>query len=202
MPCIHFAAAMVLLLAAASRAQDPSAESSASERTAGVDPESHIAYALISTRGRLLNEAQPAPTPRLTAQCTQDPAGKRRFELLADFGGVAGIAFYPPWKPSSPSDLFPPRLQRVVVTMEFLGYTRVKPVKRQWELLEHPGGELRYATPGLSSTNMESITFYLQYLRALPTLRLTAPGKGTAEFETANWQQRIKAEPVCAASGL
>ena len=86
--------------------------------------------------------------------------------------------------------------------MEFLGYTKVKPVKRQWEYLLQPFGELRYATPGMSSANMEPITFYLQYLKALPTLRLTTPDKRTLEFETTAWQQALKADPLCHASTL
>jgi hypothetical protein len=171
-------------------------------RAAGVDAGSGIAYALISVEGKAVGAASiPVPAPRLTAQCTQTPDGKRRFELLADLGGVPELVYYPPWKPHEGS-LFPPQLEKRQVTMEFLGYTRVKPVKRQWEYLDPLPSEMRYSTPGLSSANMEPISFYLQYLRALPTLRLTVPGKGSAEWETAPWQQAIHAEPLCAASGL
>ena len=88
------------------------------------------------------------------------------------------------------------------MTMEFLGYTHVKPVKRAWEFLQAPEGELRYAAPGMRSPNMEPISFYLQDLKALPTLRLTAPARGTLEFETTKWLQAVKAEPLCAAAGL
>jgi hypothetical protein len=169
-------------------------------RSTGVDAGSGIAYVLISVEGKSLGGTV-APAPRLTAQCTRGPGGKLKFELLADLGGVSGIAYYPPWKPTS-DELFPPRLGKEQVTMEFLGYTKVKPVKRQWDdLLEIPG-EMRYATPGMSSANMEQIMFYLQYLRPLPTLRLTVPGKGAAEWDTANWQKVVHAEPLCAASGL
>jgi hypothetical protein len=195
---------------AIARCQQPAPESL--QRIAGTDAVSQIAYVLISTSGKLISPS-PASTPtstpgstlgsppRLTAQCTRDPAGKLRFELLADFGNVPQITFFPPWKPS-PGDLFPPQLTKLQLTMNFLGYTRVKPVKRQWEYLLQPSGELRYSTPGMASANMEPITFYLQYLRALPTLRLTTPDNRTLEFETTNWQQALRAEPLCHASSL
>ena len=97
--------------------------------------------------------------------------------------------------------VFPPSLIKVNGTLEFLGYTRVRPVKRQWEYLRDLAGELRYATPGSRSSNMEEVMFYLQYLKALPTLRLTVAGRGSEEFETTHWQAAAKAEPLCHASG-
>jgi hypothetical protein len=171
-------------------------------RLAGVEPSTHIKYALITIPGRRV-DAAPAgsPSPRLTAQCTQDPAGKHYFELLVDFGTATGLAFLPPWK-ASPGDLFPPQLPRLQLTMDFLGYTKVKPVKRQWEALDQLPGEFRYTPPGVRSSNMEPIAFYLQYLKALPTLRLTTPDHNIAEFETMAWQQALRSEPICHASGL
>lgn len=172
-------------------------------RLAGVDEASGISYALLSLEGRpLAANADVTPRPRLTAQCTKTAAGKLRFELLADLGGVTAIAYYPPWRPASKSDLFPPRLEKTSVTMEFLGYTKVKPVKRQWVYLLELPGEMRYETPGMDSSNMEQVMLYLQYLRSLPTLRLTVAGKGAAEWETSQWQAALHAEPLCAASGL
>ena len=177
-------------------------------RLAGVDSASGISYTLLSTDGKLVGpnaETSPSPntpSPKLTAQCTRTSAGRLRFELLADLGGIPKLAYFPPWRPTSPDDLYPPRLEKTTVTMEFLGYTRVKPVKRQWEYLLELPGEIRYATPGMRSANMEEITLYLQYLRSLPTLRLTVPGKGTAEWDTSQWQAAVHAEPMCAASGL
>ncbi len=87
--------------------------------------------------------------------------------------------------------------------MQFLGYTRYKPVRRRWETLQQPAGWLRYATPGMRSANMEQIMFYLQVLRALPTLRLIGKDGATGvEFDTTTLQQAIRAEPLCHASGL
>ncbi len=168
---------------------------------AGIDAGSGIAYTLISVDGKLLQAAAPAVPPRLTAQCTRGADGKLRFELLADFGGVETIAYYPPWKPTKEISVRPP-VQKTIVTMDFLGYMKVKPVKRQWEYLHELPQEMMYATPGFRSANMEEVMFYLQYMRALPTLRLTVPGKGTVEFETTKWQAAVKAEPMCHASGL
>lgn len=202
-----FAAMVVLLVPALMqplRAQAGAEGAGGVTRTTGVDAGSGIAYVFVSVEGKVVSgagEGQPVPPPRLSAQCTRDPGGKLRFELLADLGGVPELVYFPPWKQSR-NDLYPPTLARVGVTMEFLGYTKVKPVKRQWEFLNELPGEMRYAAPGLGSGNMEPVMFYLQYLRALPTLRLTPPGKGTVEFATTRWQEGVRAEPLCGASGL
>lgn len=196
----HLSPLLLLPLAASLAAGHPSGLADELTRSAGKDGSSNIDYALISISGKLLN-AVPTPAPRLTAQCTRDSSGRFQFQLLTDFGAVPEITFYPPWKPS-PGDLYPPNLPKLQLTMDFLGYTRVKPVKRQWEALQTPDGELRYTTPGMGSTNLEPIAFYLQYLRALPTIRLTAPDKRVIEFETTKWLQALKAEPLCYASGL
>ena len=172
-------------------------------RLAGIDEASGISYALISIDGRLISStAAPVPPPSLTAQCTKTPSGKLRFELLADLGAIPALAFYPPWRSTANSNLFPPTLEKTSVTMEFLGYTRVKPVKRTWEYLLQLPGEMRYAAPGLASPNVDDVTFYLRYLRSLPTLRLTVAGKGSAEWDTTRWQAAIHSEPLCSASGL
>ena len=169
-------------------------------RVAGVDAESGIAYALISLNGVRVEGTQ-MPAPRLTAQCTRTAAGKLKFEVLADFGGAAPVVFLPPWRARSSKD-FPPQLAKATVTMEFLGYTRVKPVKRQWVTPDGLPDEYQYATPGASSPDMEEFRFYLQYLRALPRLRLSVANRGTAEWETAGWQRALHEEPLCAAGGL
>lgn len=173
------------------------------DRQSGIESDSGIFWVLLSVNARppagaSLKAEQPA---RLTAQCTKNPAGKLKFELLADFGGVPELRFVPPWKPATPQD-FPPRLQHVQITMEFLGYMKVKPVKRQWVEVDGLSGEWRYLTPGLDSSNMEEIRFYLQYLRALPTLGLTLPGRGVAQWETTAWQEAIHGEPLCAKGAL
>jgi hypothetical protein len=173
-------------------------------RASGVEPASGITY----VRFFLLDDpASPATDsagfdltrPTLTAQCTQDPKGKLRFELFVNFGSISDTAFHPPWHPSSPTD-FPPRTEKVTVTMEFLGYTHFKPARRQFEKVLAPYGQLRYNNPGAGSSNMEDLSYYLQVLRALPTLRLTA-GVQTTSFLTAPLLRELHAEPLCRASG-
>ena len=50
--------------------------------------------------------------PTLIAQCTRRSSGKLAFELLANFGGVSDVAYYPPWTPANSSDRFPPQLEK------------------------------------------------------------------------------------------
>jgi hypothetical protein len=139
--------------------------------------------------------------PTLTVQCTQTPNSKFHFEMFVNFGGVTDTAFYPPWRPANAQDLFPPQTDKVNVTMEFLGYTKVKPVKRQFEKVVAPYGQLRYNSPSAGSRNLEEIAFYFQYLRALPTLHISGDGH-TATFATAPLLAQIHNEPLCRASGL
>jgi hypothetical protein len=148
--------------------------------------------------------AAPSPTldlsqPTLTAQCTKRANGKLFFELFVNFGGVTDITFYPPWVRSE-GVMFPPATPKLTLTMEFLGYTKVKPVKRQWERVLQPDGQLRYTPPG-TDANLEEISYYFQYLRALPTLRITGDGH-TVSFLTTALQAQLHKEPLCTASGL
>ena len=67
--------------------------------------------------------------------------------------------------------------------MEFLGYTKVKPFRRQFEQVSAPGPEqVRYLNPGRTSSNLEPPGWFFQYLRPLPV-------------------QQLHAEPLCAAGG-
>jgi len=178
-------------------------------RMAGTDAGSGIQYALISVDGKLVGAggAAPVPPPRLTAQCTKALDGKLQFELLADLGGVAQIAYIPPWKPTKERPVRPPE-EKARVKTEFLGYVKQKPLQFEWRYMREIPGEMHFASPGLHSGNMESERFFMQYLRSLPTLRMTIPPGGpvkamaTVEFETQKWQGLVKAEPLCWASGL
>jgi hypothetical protein len=158
------------------------------DRIAGLEAAFKIHYVRLILPGSLLTPSTtespaPSPGPTLIAQCTSKPNGKSSFELFANFGGATDLAFYPPWVPTSSNDLFPPRTEKVNMTMEFLGYTHVKPVRRQWEIPVQTPGQYRYNPPGGGSANLEEITFYLRYLIALPTLRLTL-GNRSVEFMT------------------
>lgn len=176
------------------------------DRIAGQEPASQIQYVRLAVAGSLRLPAigdSPAPSssPTLIAQCTLRPNGKFYFELFANFGGATDLAFYPPWTPSSQDDLFPPTTQKVVMTMDFLGYTHVKPVRRQWEIPVQTPGQYRYNPPGSHSSNLEEITYYLRYLLALPTLRLTL-GNNSADFLTTPLLNEIRKEPLCRAASL
>lgn len=172
-------------------------------RISGTDSFSDINYVRIF----LLSDPAPgAPAtfdltrPTLTAQCTQDKKGKLRFELFVNFGNITDTAYYPPWHPTYLNEQ-PPVIQHATVTMEFLGYTKFKPAKRQFEKVVAPYGQLRYNNPGVGSFNMEDLSYYLQVLRALPTLRLTL-GPQSASFLTTPLLAQLHAEPLCRASGL
>jgi hypothetical protein len=175
-------------------------------RISGLEPTSNIRYVRLVLSGSLhapplADSAAPSPVPRLIAQCTLKPTGKSSFELFANFGDVTDLAFYPPWTPSSKQDLFPPRTDKVNMTMEFLGYTHVKPVRRQWEIPVQTPGQYRYNPPGGGSANLEEITYYLRYLVSLPTLRLTLDNR-SADFLTTPLLDEIRKEPLCRAAAL
>jgi hypothetical protein len=175
-------------------------------RISGLEPTSNIHYARLILSGSLhtaslADSPAPSPGPTLIAQCTLKPNGKSSFELFVDFGGATDLAFYPPWTPASKQDLFPPRTDKVNMMMEFLGYMHVKPVRRQWEIPVQTPGQYRYNPPGGGSANLEEITYYLRYLVALPTLRLTLDNR-SAEFLTTPLLDEIRKEPLCRAAAL
>jgi len=200
---------LLLTSATLTSAQQPTTLSPGLTRLSGTDDSSKIEYVRLFLDGTLLPQpgtAQtdpptPPATPVLTAQCTLRPSGKQFFELFANFGGIDDLAYYPPWKPANSDDLFPPRLQKFKITMEFLGYTHVKPVKREWEAQLQPPGQYRYNPPSSGSTNLEDSTYYLRFLLALSTLHLTLADKA-AEFRTIPLLDQLRKEPLCKASGL
>jgi hypothetical protein len=176
------------------------------DRLTGQETTSHIQYVRLVLTGSLRTSTPadtpaPSPVPTLIAQCTLRPNGKSYFELFANFGGTTDLAFYPPWTPSSKDDLFPPNTDKVTLTMDFLGYTHVKPVRRQWEIPVQTPAQYRYNPPGGGSANLEEITYYLRYLLALPTLRLTL-GNRSADFLTPPLLDEIRKEPLCHAAAL
>jgi hypothetical protein len=205
---------LVLLCASpAVPAQQPNAQQpekttlvSGIDRLAGQDTTSHIQYVRLVLPGTLrtpppVDSSAPSLPPTLIAQCTLRPDGKSYFELFANFGGITDVGFYPPWVPTSKEDLFPPRTEKATFTMEFLGYTRVKPVRRQWEIPVQTPGQYRYNSPGAGSANLEEITYYLRYLLSLPTLRLTLDNR-SADFLTTPLLNEIRKEPLCRAASL
>jgi hypothetical protein len=201
---LHTVAALLLLCVTSAAGAQTSPLTPGLSRVAGTDPASGIAYTRLLLEGKLLSPPAsaelPSTPPTLTAQCTQRPNGNLFFELFANYGGVEDTAFHRPWQPED-GGIFSPTTVKIKITMEFLGYTHVKPVTRQWEKLDTPAGQFRYNPPSGASSNMEDSTFYLQYLKALPTLRLTYAGK-TVEFLTTPLLDQVRKEPLCKASRL
>jgi hypothetical protein len=175
--------------------------------SSGTDAGSGIAYTFVSLAGKRIGAATAdSGAPRLTAQCTRAADGKMRFELLADTGDVAELKYVPPWK-ATKENPDRPSLGQPTVKMEFLGYTKMKPMKRQWIGIKGLMGEWQYATPGFRSPNLEDETVILRYILALPTMRLTLPsitgtGDVVVEFATGDWLKRVKGEAMCAGAGL
>ncbi len=208
---VSLSALQVLLCASVLAAQQPDLRqpekttlTNGVDRLAGTETTSKIQYVRLILSGSLHGAAPadpPAPPPTLIAQCTLRPNGRSYFELFANFGGATDLAYYPPWTPASKDDLFPPITQKAAITMDFLGYKPVKPVRRQWEMPVQTPGQYRYNPPGGGSSNMEEITYYLRYLLALPTLRLTL-GDRSAEYRTTPLLDAIRKEPLCRASLL
>jgi hypothetical protein len=215
--------ASVLALALACRilpAQQPQAVATATrqpaattlpsgiDRLAGTEPASQIKYVRLMLNGSLhpapnglAEPATPTPPPILIAQCTLRPNGKYMFEIFASFGGAVDLGFHPPWKPSGPNDRFPPRSDKFTITMDFLGYTHVKPVRKQWEIAAESPALCRYNPPGFGSSNLEEVSFYLKYLLSLPTLRLTLDTRAV-EFVTTPLLNEIRKEPLCRAAAI
>jgi hypothetical protein len=176
------------------------------DRIAGMEPVSRIQYVRLALTGSFhlpaaTNSPAPSPAPTLIAQCTLRPNGRSYFELFANFGGATDLTFYPPWTRASEGDLFPPPTEKVMMTMEFIGYTHVKPVRRQWEIPAPTPHQYRYNPPGAGSANLEEIAYYLRYLLALPTFRLTL-GNNSVDFLTTPLLNEIRKEPLCRAASL
>jgi hypothetical protein len=177
------------------------------DRLAGTEPTSHIQYVRLTLKGSLhttppaADQSPSSSPPVLIAQCSMRPEGKYVFEIFTNFGGVADAGFYPPWTRTSNSGPFPPSTEKAIITMEFLGYTHVKPIRRQWEVPLEAPGQYRFNSPGVRSSNMEDINFDLRYLVSLPTLRLTL-GNRISEFLTSPLLEAIRKEPLCRAASI
>jgi hypothetical protein len=173
-------------------------------RSEGIDAPSNIRYTRLFLTAVANSADKPdafdLSRPTMTAQCSQMPSGKQRFEIFVNFGGVTDSNFYPPFVPTQDQH-FPPTRGNINLTMNFLGYTKVKPFKRQFEKVEQPEGQLLYKNPGSSSSNLEEFAWFIQMLRALPTLRLTDNDRAI-EFLTTPLLAQLQKEPLCKASGL
>lgn len=201
LPCVAFAFSLACL----GQSVSPGSADVAPKinRFEGTDTTSRIRWVRLVLPGRPVAAGVVAaePGPILIAQCTLQPAGQYGFEMLASFQAQDASVFYPPWTPAGPDDLFPPNTQKATMTMEFFGYTHVKPLKREWEIPIEAPEMYRYLPPGRGSHNLEEIAFDLRYLIALPTMRLST-GRQAAEFMTTPLLTAIRGEPICRAAHL
>jgi hypothetical protein len=82
------------------------------------------------------------------------------------------------------------------IKLDFPGY---RPFKRQFETM--PWGEYHYRPPGLGSANMEPVSFFLQYMYAVPVLRASTTdrklGDKGAEFHTAGLMDVVRTTEMC-----
>src|SRR5580658_1970004 len=172
-----YLALLTLLLgwfAASLRAQDNSGSpahslSGAVTRTDAVDKQSGVHYVRLILASADKDETdKTALPPHLVFDCFDDK-GKHTLAWTVSFGGIDIQPFDPPFH-STQSNLFPPQYPYVDLRMSFEGYIRSKPMVRAWQQL--PSGELRYHGPGSASPNMETVRFFLDYLNALPGLRI------------------------------
>lgn len=177
--CLQRAVAAALFLGcAASTAQTapaPGAPSTslvsslpALSRVEDTDAASGIHYVRLSIQPQASASA-PDPAPRFTLEC-RDVKGKHDLLWFLSFGGVPVQPFVPPFKPS-PGYPFPPKYHKVMLKMDFEGYMRSKPYIRAWESL--PSGELRFCNASSTCPNMEDARFYMSFVNALPTLRIS-----------------------------
>jgi hypothetical protein len=178
-------------------------------RIDGTESSSGIAYTRVflaaqpdtpDSTNTATNQILDLSLPIVTAECTKRPNGKYYFDLFVNFGGVTDTAYYPPAKLVNENDHLPPTT-KVMLTLEFLGYTKYKPVKRQFEYVHNPHNQLRYNSPSLHSSNLEEFTWFLQVLKALPTLKITGESH-TASFFVTPLLTQLHSEPLCKAPGL
>jgi hypothetical protein len=174
-----------------------SASVPALSRVEGTDAGSgtHYVRLAVSSSG---SGTEPELAPRFTLEC-RDVKGKHDLIWFLSFGGVPVQSFVPPFKPSQ-DDPFPPTYHMVKLKMNFEGYMRTKPYTKAWE--ELPSGELRFCNSSIACPNMETARFYMAFLNALPTLRIShakaSDGKASEQvFQLRSLVDEANKTPVC-----
>jgi hypothetical protein len=202
-PASSVTRALVLsLLVNLSAAQEPSLPQPVAiapnlSRLEGVDAGSGIHYVRLILFLPPGEDSTPAPA-HFIMECT-DIKGKRDLAWLLSFGGVAGVNFTPPFRPTQ-AERFPPRNPSANLRMTFEGYMKWKPYVRSWEVL--PSGELRYRNPGLDSPNLDGPRFFLPSLNSLPGLRIGYAKRSVGDpsdllFQTRNMLDELQKNPAC-----
>ena len=195
-------ALVLVILVSLSAAQEPSPPQPEAiapnlSRLEGVDAGSGIHYVRLILSFPPAENSTQAP-PRFIMECTENK-GKRDLAWFVSFGGVAGVNFTPPFRPTQ-AEHFPPRNPSANLRMTFEGYMKWKPYVRSWEVL--PSGELRYRNPSLESPNLDGLRFFLPYLNSLPGLRIgyatAAAGNPPALlFQTRPMLDELKKNAIC-----
>jgi hypothetical protein len=166
-------------------------------RLEGVDAGSGIHYVRLILSLSPVEDSTQAPA-RFIMECTEIEA-RRDLTWLVSFGGVAGVNFTPPFRPTQ-AEPFPPRNPSANLRMTFEGYMNWKPYVRSWEAL--PSGELRYRNPGLESPNLDGPRFFLPYLKSLPGLRIGYAKRSAGDppdllFQTRTMLDELQKNPAC-----
>lgn len=163
----------------------------------GTDADLRTHYVRLSV-STPVSGTEPEMASRFTVEC-RDVKGKHDLLWFLSFGGVPVQPFMPPVKPS-PGHPFRPKYRKVKLKMDFEGYMRTKPYTRAWE--ELPSGEFRFCNAGVHCPNMETARFYMAFLNALPTLRIsfTNSSDGTSPeqvFQLRSLVDEANKTPLC-----
>lgn len=149
------------------------------------------------TRITLLAE-QPTSSgeiPALTVECTQK-SSRRQIDLYFDFGD-GNREWSPPPQPDPVNHRLPAN-PTARLSMSFHGY-RNKAFKEDWEVL--PSHEYKYREPGLRTSNLEDVWFFLRYMYAVPQVRIGYADRKiseqTAEFQTAKLVAETSHTALC-----
>jgi hypothetical protein len=190
-----FAAVAPLLAVISCRGQEAS-RNGMLQAIKGRDETSGIAYVRISLLAEDPREAAAASgsaRPALTIECSETNA-RRRVDLYFDLGD-ADRAFHAP-VPPDPVTHFLPQNPNVRLSLAFEGY---KPFKRIWEVM--PTHEYKYRVPGLASSNLEDVSFFLRYMYSVPVLRVSYADRKVndrvVEFHTSRLIEEVNRTALC-----
>ena len=187
-------ACLLLLVCAAAPAQTTpptAAPASAITHTEGTDDATGIAWARMAVPAdrSATDTAAPDAWPMLTVECSQD-GDKRRVDLLVDFGGAdRGFHSTRPVKHAAPNP-------NANITLSFKSY---KPFRTQWERL--PSREYRYRNPSFGSSNLQDVSYFLQFMLATREVRVMmlnpSLGDQVATFPTYDLVAQVMKTPLC-----
>jgi hypothetical protein len=187
---------LLLLGCAAGRAQTGSLlasppPTSGMSHTEGTDDGTGIAWArmVVPAVRSATHTAAPDAWPMLTVQCSQD-GERRRVDMLVDFGGAdRGFHSTRPVKHAAPNP-------NANITLSFRSF---KPFHTQWERL--PSREYRYRNPSLGTSNLQDVSFFLQYMYATREVRVMmlnpSLGDQIATFPTYDLVVQVMKTPLC-----